>query len=338
MPRKRLLRLAGVLLAGVAAAVGGGAHAAGEAAGAAAAAIAAPAPVAAASSPIADQAMVLGLARAGRVLVGVGDHGIVLRSDDEGASFRQAQAVPVSSVLTAVDFADDRHGWAVGHWGAILATDDGGQRWRVQRLATDEDRPLFAVRFLDARRGIAVGLWSLVLTTADGGQSWQQRELAPPPGAKKADLNLLALFADAKGTLYAAAERGFVLRSEDAGATWTYLATGYNGSFWSGIALSDEVLLVGGQRGSVYRSADRGASWTRVDIGSQNSVTGFAREGDSVLAVGLDGLQAQSRDGGRSFSSSQRPDRLSLTAALNANDGGWITASRRGVSRVRPER
>jgi len=296
--------------------------------------LAALAPVAAASSPIADQALVLGLARAGKAVVGVGDHGIVLRSEDAGASFVQARAVPVDSMLTAVSFVDATHGWAVGHWGAILATDDGGQSWRVQRLATDEDRPLFAVHFLDVQRGVAVGLWSLVLTTADGGKSWQVRQLPPPPGGKKADLNLTALFADGKGTLYATAERGFVLRSADAGATWTYLATGYNGSFWGGIALSDEVLLVGGQRGNVYRSADAGRSWTRVDIGSQNSVTGFARQGEAVLAVGLDGLQARSSDGGRSFTSAQRPDRLSLTAALATEGGGWITASRRGLFRV----
>ncbi len=302
----------------------------GAGAGAGVAALAA---IPAALAANAEKAMMLGLARAGRAIVGVGDHGIVLRSEDDGASFRQAKSVPLSSMLTAVSFVDDRHGWAGGQWGAILATDDGGQSWRVQRLDTAEDRPLFAVHFLDAQRGVAVGLWSLVLTTADGGKSWQPRELAPPPGAKRADLNLQALFADDKGTLYAAAERGYVLRSDDAGASWTYLSTGYNGSFWSGIALSPQVLLVGGQRGNVYRSSDGGQSWKRVDIGSQSSVTGFARKGQAVLAVGLDGLQAVSHDGGASFTPALRADRLSLTAALDAGDGTWITASRAGVFR-----
>src|SRR5574337_168373 len=211
-------------------------------------------------------ASLLALAGAGSRIVAVGDHGVVLLSDDDGAHFRQAKSVPVSSMLTGVSFTDDRHGWAVGHWGAILATDDGGETWRVQRLATNEDRPLFAVTFLDRERGVAVGLWSLVLTTADGGQTWTPRALEPPPGAKKADLNLLGLFADPKGRLYAAAERGFVLRSDDAGASWSYLSTGYNGTFWSGIALSDEVLIVGGLRGTVYRSTDASARADRVSL------------------------------------------------------------------------
>jgi photosystem II stability/assembly factor-like uncharacterized protein len=34
--------------------------------------------------------------------------------------------------LRAIAFADDRHGWAVGDLGAILATSDGGQTWRRQ--------------------------------------------------------------------------------------------------------------------------------------------------------------------------------------------------------------
>jgi photosystem II stability/assembly factor-like uncharacterized protein len=316
------LRLAFVSLVGL---VGNGAIAGGEAARVELK------PVPAAQSPIANQAMMLGMTWAGSRVVAVGDHGIVLLSDDNGASFRQAKSVPVSSMLTAVTFVDARHGWAVGHWGAILVTDDGGETWRIQRLATSEDRPLFSVYFFDEKKGVAVGLWSLVLTTVDGGQTWSTRELPPPPGASKADLNLLGLFSDTRRTLYVAAEHGFVLRSEDLGATWTYLNTGYKGSFWSGIALSDEVLIVGGQRGTAYRSADAGKTWTRIETGSKNSITGFARRGDAVLAVGLDGLLALSRDGGKSFVAASRPDRLSLTAVLSVAAGGWITASQRGI-------
>jgi photosystem II stability/assembly factor-like uncharacterized protein len=121
-----------------------------------------------------------------------------------------------------------------------------------------------------------------------------------------------------------------VLRSTDRGASWTYLATGYKGSFWTGIALADGTLLVGGQRGSIWRSDDGGGHWTAVPIDSKSSITAFAAGGNEVLAVGLDGLRATSRDGGRSFSTSVRPDRLSLTATLRRVDGRWLEWSRRG--------
>lgn len=156
----------------------------------------------------ATQATMLAAGWAGERVVAVGDHGVVLLSDDQGRQWRQARSVPLSTPLTGVSFVDARHGWAVGHWGAILSTADGGESWQVQRLSSEEDRPLFAVHFFDARQGVAVGLWSLVLTTEDGGKTWTEQPLQAPPGAKRADLNLMGLFADNHGTLYATAEHG----------------------------------------------------------------------------------------------------------------------------------
>src|SRR3974377_2305862 len=81
----------------------------------------------------APKAMMLGCARAGKRLVAVGDHGIVLLSDDDGTRVRQAKAVAVGSTLTSVSFADEKYGWAVGQWGVIVATVDGGETWQLQR-------------------------------------------------------------------------------------------------------------------------------------------------------------------------------------------------------------
>jgi len=287
-------------------------------------------PTPAAASPIATQATMLGATWAGPRVVAVGDHGVVLLSDDQGAHYRQARAVPLSSSLTSVSFADARNGWAVGHWGAILHTTDGGETWAVQRLVPEEDRPLFSVHFFDAQNGLAVGLWSLVLRTTDGGVTWTPQTLSPPPGAAKADLNLLSLFADGAGHVYAAAERGMVLRSDDQGQHWQYLATGYKGSFWTGTALPDGSLLVGGQRGTLYRGSAGGTHWEPVPSGSKSSVTAMAQLQGRVHVVGLDGLQLDSHDGVQ-FSGQPREDRLSLTAVLATPNGRWLTFSRRGV-------
>ena len=204
----------------------------------------------------ATQATMLAGVRAGSRIVAVGDHGVVLLSDDGGRTHRQAKAVPVDVALTSVSFVDDRQGWAVGHWGVILRTADGGETWTLQRSDIRTDRPLFAVNFVDARRGVAVGLWSLVLVTADGGAHWQEVTMPVPEGAKKADLNLLALFADARGRIFAAAEKGMVLRSDDEGLHWSYLSTGYKGSLWTSVATADGTLVVEGLQGSLYRSGD----------------------------------------------------------------------------------
>lgn len=282
------------------------------------------------ASASATLAPMLGAVRAGPRIVAVGDYGIALLSDDNGKHFRQAGKMPVSSTLTAVHFVDANNGWAVGHWGAIVHTTDGGETWSIQRLDTQEDRPLFAVHFFNAEEGVAVGLWSLVLRTNDGGKTWDTVNLPAPPEGGKADRNLFATFASAKGSLFVAAERGAVLRSDDKGQTWQYLNTGYKGSFWTGVALHDGTLLVAGLRGSLYRSTDDGKSWQAVDSGSKSSLTELIEVGTHVVGVGLDGVEVESANAGASFSGKQRDDRLSLTAVVAAGPD-LVKFSRRGV-------
>lgn len=288
-------------------------------------------PVPAVQSNNATQATLLGAAWAKDRVVAVGDHGMVLLSDDQGKSFRQASSVPLSSTLNGVSFVDDKQGWAVGHWGAILATSDGGDSWQVQRLSSEEDRPLFAVHFFNDRQGVAVGLWSLVMTTDDGGQTWTEQTVQAPPGASRADLNLMGLFADDHGSVYATAEQGQVLRSEDKGKSWSYLDTGYEGTLWSGAVLADGSLLVGGQRGTLLHGSVEGKDFRRLPLESKSSVTSIAVSGSQVLVVGLDGLMVHSGDGGQSFEEQQSADGVSLTAALLNGSGAPVLFSRRGV-------
>jgi photosystem II stability/assembly factor-like uncharacterized protein len=279
----------------------------------------------------ATQAAMLASARAGSRIVAVGDHGVVLLTDDAGRSHRQAKAVPTDVALTSVSFVDDQRGWAVGHWGVVLHTTDGGETWALQRTDTERDRPLFGVQFFDGQHGVAVGLWSLVLITQDGGAHWQTIDMPIPEGAKKADLNLMGLFADAKGRLFAPAEKGMVLRSDDQGRHWSYLATGYKGSFWTGVSIPDGTLIVGGLRGSLYRSMDDGRKWSRIDTRSKSSITALTLAGSQVIGVGLEGLILRSSDGGASFSSDVRADGQSLTAVSAGPNGQVVFYSRQGV-------
>lgn len=281
--------------------------------------------------PGAVTARMLSATLAGARLVAVGDHGVVLLSDDGGRTFRQAHSVPVSSALTGVSFADAHQGWAVGHWGVVLHTSDGGESWTLQRSDLLNDQPLFSVYFTTLQEGWAVGLWSLMLHTTDGGAHWNPVQLPPPPGSHKADRNLYRIFGNSRGELYIACEQGHVLRSTDSGQTWSYLNTGYAGSFWSGVALPGGVLLVGGLRGTIYRSENDGATWTAAKSTFGSSVTDMARLADnSVVAVALDGVSLVSHDDGASFTGTQRADRLPLTAVSVSPQGTAVMFSAQG--------
>jgi photosystem II stability/assembly factor-like uncharacterized protein len=282
--------------------------------------------------PFVARAMMLDATHAGKRIVAVGEQGYVMLSDDGGRTQRQARTVPANLTLTAVSFADERNGWAVGHGGVIEHTADGGETWALQRSDTAVDQPLLTVYFRDAQHGWAAGLWSLLLATSDGGKTWQQVTLPAPEGAKRADLNLLKLFPGTGGALYIAAERGMVLRSRDGGASWQYLQTGSKASLWTGTTLPDGTLLVGGLGGRILRSSDEGATWSVLSAGSTGSITQLRADDKHVWAASLDGRLLRSGNAGRTWEAvGDAGD--PLTAIVAAGDDGWLRFTRRGLAK-----
>lgn len=275
--------------------------------------------------------MLMDATRAGSRIVSVGEHGVIIISDDEGKTWRQAREVPVSATLSAVTFVDAQHGWAVGQWGVILATNDGGETWQKERMDLSVDQPLFSVLFTNSQDGIAVGLWSLMLATHDGGKTWTKVTVPKPPGAGRADRNLYHIFADHQGVLYIDSEQGMVLKSTDGGTNWSYQATGGKGTLWTGVALPDGRIVVGGLLGSLYQSSDSGATWTALNPGTKSSITDLVATKNGLMGVGLDGLVFRQREGSTSFEVHQREDRATLTAALVDGAGKPVLFSQDGV-------
>src|SRR5262249_10578900 len=82
---------------------------------------------AAEAARLAARGLLIAIAPAGQRLVAVGDRGIIVLSDDRGASWTQAQYVPTQALLTGVCFIDAQHGVAVGHDEVIVTTADAGR-------------------------------------------------------------------------------------------------------------------------------------------------------------------------------------------------------------------
>ena len=94
---------------------------------------------------------------------------------------------PDDARLCDVSFVDPQHGWAVGDYGVILHTDDGGRHWSPQ--ASGVKCTLNSVCFVDARNGWAAGgmAWpylhdtsGVVLGTCDGGLTWRREPVLLP--------------------------------------------------------------------------------------------------------------------------------------------------------------
>lgn len=313
----------------------------------------------------AAQSLQLGISRADRRLVSVGVRGLVLLSDDDGRSWRQARHVPVSVTLTAVEMVSAERGWAVGHSGVVLFSADGGETWerrmdgndvaqvvlegarqllasgaeggeRALRnaeymVADGPDKPILDVAFADERRGYLVGAYGLALETRDGGASWQSlvERLPNPRGNHFYQIQIRGQ------QVLIVGEQGVVLRSTDAGETFTQVSVPYSGTFFGALDLEGAGLLVYGLQGNAWRSMDEGVSWQRVDTGQAVSLAAGLRQRDgTVLLADESGRLLRSTNNARSFVDMDAQTGAGATGLSEAADGGLIVSSMRGMQRL----
>ncbi|MBP0593285.1 glycosyl hydrolase [Paraburkholderia sp. LEh10] len=290
------------------------------------------------------------IARAGSRLVAVGVRGLIVLSDDGGATWRQVPS-PVGSDLVAVRFVSASLGWASGHDGVILATTDGGEHWVKQfdgRAAADLLKAHFTSRaasgdaaatrllketmlnyqngpaipildlwFENAQTGWAVGPFGTILGTRDGGKSWAS-------WIEKVDNDKMLHYtaaSDAGGDVYLASEHGTLFKLDRLRDRFVAISTGYNGSFL-GVVGSHGYVIAYGLGGSAYRSRDGGATWQRLSTGVHTSLTGACVLDDGrLLFATQDGHLIMSRDEGDTFRAVavQRPDLITDVASVGRN-------------------
>lgn len=290
-------------------------------------------------SPKAAKSLMIDVVHAGKRLVAVGDRGHILYSDDQGATWTQAK-VPTRQLLTAVFFADDKHGWAVGHDAQILATTDGGVSWTQQFQDLKREAPLLDVWFKDASNGFAVGAYGALIETTDGGKTWDDVS----DRLDNEDQYHLNAIAQVKDTgLFIVGEQGSMFRSHDEGQTWEKLEGPYEGSLFGVIGTAQaQTLLAYGLRGNLFRSTDFGSTWEPVELNATRGALEFGLSGatllddGSIVVVGNGGSVVVSHDDGLTFSVFNRPDRISLSAVTAAGNGNLILVGQGGVRVATP--
>ncbi|MDX1805105.1 MAG: YCF48-related protein [Alcanivorax sp.] len=319
-------------------------------------------------APLVTANTYLGLAYAGDRAVAVGDRGRILYSDDQGDHWKAAQS-PTGVLLTAVCFADARHGWAVGHDAVILGTSDGGESWQLQysdalnaNAGSDDDAtddaqddysmddiygdadaaapvdtsgaPLLDVHCESRDRAVAVGGYGYFVETTDGGASWN-KDLKRLDNRDGWHLYAYAGMAD-NSVRYIVGEKGVIFLSLDKGLTWKALQSPYKGTLFGVTELSDYQALAYGLQGNVWLTGNRGVSWTHVDSGLSRGINDgtVLSDGTVVLVTNAGGILT-SHDGGQSLSLRFLPNRQSISAVLPRKKGGVLIAGQGGVRVVK---
>lgn len=300
-----------------------------------------------------------GIARAGSAYIAVGERGHILLSSDKGRRWTQSP-VPLSSPLVAVNFPTPQKGWAVGHDGVILHSDDGGKHW-VRQLdgrkvgeamvayyekkqngdpqlakALEEakrfrqegaSKPFLDVYFENEHSGWVIGSFNLIQKTADGGKTWEPwlDRTENPDGYS------LHALATVDGEVFIVGELGLILRLDRQQNRFVAVNSPYKGSFFN-ITGKSGVVLIYGLRGNLFRSRDQGKSWQPLKQDTEAALVGgcFLDDGRLVL-VSNAGHVMVSNDDGDSFVQAPIDNTGMLSAVAPLDDDAVLVVGIRGV-------
>jgi photosystem II stability/assembly factor-like uncharacterized protein len=285
--------------------------------------------------PKAAQSLLLDVVSTGTFLVAVGDRGHILRSAAVGAPWEQVP-VPSQQMLTAVCFANDQRGWAVGHDGLILATVDGAKSWVVQNLllaqqeAVNRDvvlrleqrRLVLEQAFADepdftARHDLRQQLEDLMLDIEDAELTAAEAPYSPP---------LLDIFCPDALHAYAVGAFGVFLFTDDGGVSWQHgeqqlpNPDQYHLNSITGDAHGR--LWIAGEGGLLFFSADGGNTWGELSSPYFGSYFGieYQPRSSALLLFGLRGNVFLSTDGGSNWAQSKLDGQRSIAGGTWLNE------------------
>jgi len=298
-----------------------------------------------------------------RRIIAAGFRGLVLISDDGASHWRQAR-VPVQSDLVALCFISDRRGWAVGHDGVILHTEDGGESWTKQfdgdaahdvmtayyktRIANGEHQlqrfldevelntkdgatlPFLSVYFENEKIGYAVGSFGMLAETEDGGKTWRPW-LDHIDNEKFLNLNDIRKVGS---DIYIAGEQGTVYRLDRDKQRFVAVSTSYKGSFFR-IAGNEKYLLAMGLNGTAFRSGDLGQSWKAVKTGVHTSLTSasLSADGKTIVLTAEGGQALYSTDDAQTFMPLAMHKPMLFADVVDGDDDWFVFAGYQGIAR-----
>jgi len=197
------------------------------------------------------------------------------------------QEPPFASPLLDIWFQDRQRGWAVGAFGTLLSTRNGGKQWLSQAEAVDnpEAYHLNAVTGDGRGRVFIAGEAGVMFRSLDNGEHWET--LAPVYDGSWFG----AVYTPLDPALLVFGLRGHLRRSGDFGDSWTVIDT-HTDLTLAGGSVSDrgEVVVVGAV-GAVLRSRDNGRSFTLTTLPDRLNLSAARRQGKVLVLAGQGGVK-----------------------------------------------
>jgi photosystem II stability/assembly factor-like uncharacterized protein len=207
------------------------------------------------------------------------------------------------AALRAIQFVDDKEGWAAGDDGVIWHTLDGGQSWA--RQPTGVRASLRSICFLNSEVGWVAGREELpggtsagvLLFTRDGGLKWQRLLHGALPG-----LNHVSFIDNANGFLLGDGCNQLpsgVFRTNDGGRSWEPVPGPRTTTWLSGTFAQGASGMLGGAWARLGKlRGDRLSAIDDVDRSDARDIQGVAATPELGLAVARGGMVLTSVSGG----------------------------------------
>ena len=295
------------------------------------------APTKSSMMPKVDRSLLLDVVRHGNKIVAVGERGHILISNDLGKQWKQVK-VPVGQMLTAVDFINERLGWAVGHDGHVVHTEDGGETWALQRDGLKAQAEINVASLHIAKETlkaikVKIAIGPTQVEIAEGVTPLKAPEIVQVDeyGYEITPMTIEEQLEEAKWEVQNAQDRiagtivapplmdvwfsddkhgwavgafGILIQTVDGGKTWINRSgdlgnkDSYHLNAVNGIA--NGTVIIAGEAGFVTYSHDNGQTWTRASFAYEGSVFGLgvSQDGLMIVATGLRGNTLKTHDAG----------------------------------------
>jgi len=278
--------------------------------------------------------------RAGDRIVAAGERGHIIFSDNGGDSWTQAE-VPVSVTLTGVDFGTGTHGWAVGHSGVVLHSEDAGATWKLQLTG------IRAAELAIETRKEQIEAMEARIEEAPEEEiedlEWELEDLIFSLENMQADLEIgpvnpfLDVWFENESHGFVVGAYGMILRTTDGGQSWEDKGPQIDNprSFHlnSITRIAGEALIIVGEAGQIFVSEDNGDTWERRESPYEGSLFGALGTGneDEVLVFGLRGNTLKSTDLGETWELVPNEGGATLNDGAVGDDGRIILVGNSGA-------
>ena len=230
----------------------------------------------------------------------VGQQGLMLVAEEAG-DWRVIEPVTTERLMN-IDGNGDGLMVAVGAFGSVFASQDGGESWSdaapdwmavvdSEEGITQTGPNLYGVAVEESGRITIAGEWGLVMRSMDAGASWRVLH-AGDTRNQKDDASLFDIQVSDDGRIVAVGQVGKVLYSDDGGASWKSTDAGTVANLLSITRTSGGKYVATAMR-DMRISTDGGASWQPI-TGSDFAIGWYTGSGvvagkEKVFAVGHSG-------------------------------------------------